>query len=291
MSISSRACRLTFLATHFIVLSTIGLAQELRSGRRPTPPFAPGVETSRLPSGRPAEMADYERMVRDNPTDAVSLNNLGTLYFGANRYDEAIAVFEKAIALAPTIAGMHLNLSIVYEKLGRYSDALPPSQKAVDGEPDLIIAREQLCGLLFRLEKNREAAACYAELIKMPAPASLAKLHYAAALIKAGQNQAGLTVLEDLTAAEPENAAAHNALGVTRHRQKQYKSAVAALKRAVEINPDRSSFRYNLAIAQFSNRNKIGAISQYNLLRDSDPKLAREIYKIIYADKLVFVPK
>ena len=45
---------------------------------------------------------------------------------------------------------------------------------------------------------------------------------------------------------------------------------------------------YNLAIAQLENKNKLSAISQYNLLADSDPNFAKQLYRVLYGDKVIF---
>ena len=73
------------------------------------------------------------------------------------------------------------------------------------------------------------------------------------------------------------------------YKKKRFAEAVAALKNAVEIAPEIYEIRYNLAIAQLALKNKAGAVSQYNILKTGDPKLAEQLARVLYADKLVFV--
>ena len=70
---------------------------------------------------------------------------------------------------------------------------------------------------------------------------------------------------------------------------KRYADAVVVFKKAVELDPDEHGLRFNLAIAYLSNGNKEGALSQYRLLKEADPKLADQLYRILFRDKVVSV--
>ena len=74
-------------------------------------------------------------------------------------------------------------------------------------------------------------------------------------------------------------------IGSALYRKKEYEAAAKALKRAVHLDPRRADARFNLALAQLANRNKAGAISQYNFLKESNPELAQKIYGWIFRDQ------
>jgi tetratricopeptide (TPR) repeat protein len=78
-------------------------------------------------------------------------------------------------------------------------------------------------------------------------------------------------------------------LGLLRYKEKKYGEAVAALKQATEIKPDMGEARFNLALAQMAKSNRAGAISQYRLLEESDPKLAADLYRLLYKDQILYV--
>ena len=50
----------------------------------------------------------------------------------------------------------------------------------------------------------------------------------------------------------------------------------------------RDSFGTTWRSRQLENKNKLSAISQYNLLADSDPNLAKQLYRVLYGDKVIF---
>jgi tetratricopeptide (TPR) repeat protein len=86
------------------------------------------------------------------------------------------------------------------------------------------------------------------------------------------------------------DAGVGNAIGMIHYRMGQFKAAAEAFKQAVELAPDQKEIRFNLALAELGIRNRPGAISQYKMLSETDPALAKQLYNIIFADKLVFAP-
>ncbi len=65
--------------------------------------------------------------------------------------------------------------------------------------------------------------------------------------------------------------------------------AVTMFKKGVEADPGSGELRFNLAVAQLANGNKEGALSQYRVLKVEDAKLADQLYRILFHDKVIFV--
>ena len=80
-----------------------------------------------------------------------------------------------------------------------------------------------------------------------------------------------------------------NALGVVYFTKKRYDEAVDSFKNAVETNPDLSELRFNLAIAELACKNKPAALSQYNILKKDNSKLADQLYQAMFSDKVINV--
>jgi tetratricopeptide (TPR) repeat protein len=87
----------------------------------------------------------------------------------------------------------------------------------------------------------------------------------------------------------PDNLVAYNLLGKALYTKKHYKKAIKILDRALRLEPGTDELRFNLAIAHLANRNRDAAIIHYNFLKNSNPPLAEELYKSIYADNVIFV--
>jgi Flp pilus assembly protein TadD len=87
---------------------------------------------------------DYLRsIVAENPS-AVTLNNLGNLYFGAGQIARAFPHFEKAAALDPNNPNIILNLGRAHLRLGRAVTAEWLLERAVTMLPYSVIARINL---------------------------------------------------------------------------------------------------------------------------------------------------
>ena len=71
------------------------------------------------------------------PTGKDSLHmayfNLGNKYLELTRWDEAIASFEKSIAIRPRFVSSHNNLAIAYESAGRRPEAIAAWQRVLAG--------------------------------------------------------------------------------------------------------------------------------------------------------------
>jgi hypothetical protein len=80
-------------------------------------------------------------------------------------------------------------------------------------------------------------------------PASSPELTQALALIQANKPAEALPILKQLTAKEPQNAAAWRALGSAAHLTKDYDAAIEAYTKSLALQPNNAVARYNLACA------------------------------------------
>src|SRR5438045_2527990 len=99
-----RIVLLTGALIQITIISSPGVAQEVNSisreayvlRRAAADPPAKAVEKINEAA---LTIADYERMVAADPTDAISFNNLGVRYTEAGRLSDAITAFKKALDL------------------------------------------------------------------------------------------------------------------------------------------------------------------------------------------------
>jgi predicted Zn-dependent protease len=111
-----------------------------------------------------------------------------------DRFDEAVAIFEKEIALTPADAGLHLDYNALLYQLGRDGEFL----KSYDRGPQ---SRELLLGkafLLAREERFAEAHAIYTGLRARAPDDRLAAIGAAQLLTKMGRHAEALTSFESV---------------------------------------------------------------------------------------------
>lgn len=97
-------------------------------------------------------VAAYARVLKAEPTDAGSWNNLGNVHAAAGRFDEAIVAFEHAITYRPDEPGIYLNLADVLRradlgvprlKVARDAADLAPGDRAVQTELGMALAHNE----------------------------------------------------------------------------------------------------------------------------------------------------
>ena len=80
--------------------------------------------------------------------EAVQRNNLGASLLQQGKVDEAVAEFQKAVALDPKYTAAHLNLGYAYDRQGRPEEAMSQYQKVIALEPGNLFAHNNL-GVLY----------------------------------------------------------------------------------------------------------------------------------------------
>jgi tetratricopeptide (TPR) repeat protein len=89
----------------------------------------------------PAAEADLRRLIEIDPDNADALNALGyTLADRTNRYQEALALIERALKLKPDTPAIVDSLGWVLYRLGRTEEALPHLRRAFELQRDAEVA-------------------------------------------------------------------------------------------------------------------------------------------------------
>lgn len=106
-------------------------------------------------------MAAYERGLAIDPGAANVWNAIGFGYAGLGRYDRAIAAHERYVAIDPNEANAHDSLGMTYAQSGRFADALASFDRALALRPDFHFAVVHKGDVFFQLGRMREAAEMY----------------------------------------------------------------------------------------------------------------------------------
>lgn len=162
-----------------------------------------GVGRVRYHTGPPeAAAAAYERAVDIDPHYLPGYWGLGILYFAqTGAYDDAIAVFRRGLAANPEETHFYDGLGHAYARLGRFEEALEAYEEAARHDPDVHLN-------IGTIQLNR------------------------------GQYEQAAESIQHTLAHSPETAWAHRILGFAYDRLGRHGEAVAAIERAVELDPD-----------------------------------------------------
>lgn len=148
------------------------------------------------------------------PDQPVALNNLGNIFAGAERYEEAIDSYQKAIELKPHYGQAHHNLGNVYSAVGRPQDALSSYQNAVaanDGDIDSLLA---IGTTLEALGQFEEAIVRYREALSTHTDSLPGRMRLGAVLRKLNRIDEAQLVYEEILEKDADNAIAQHLLAV-----------------------------------------------------------------------------
>ncbi len=73
--------------------------------------------------GNPEEIAEYKKTLDIDADYVPAYLNWGGALYSKGQYEEAVALYRKAIAINPLSAGLHYSLSIALEQLNRKDEA------------------------------------------------------------------------------------------------------------------------------------------------------------------------
>ncbi len=192
-------------------------------------------------------IAEYEKLAQLKPDDVETHLLLGQLY-GLN-HDSAKAEneFKAAQKIDANSEEVVLNIARLYSEQGdtqRATDtlaAVPVSDRSARIEFALGASYDQL-------KKPKEAAAAYQRALDLEPDNLDTERGLANALLADGQLDPALKVLQQIVAAEPQDAQSQIHISEIERRQGHYDQALATLKKAKPLAQDSVELSYNEAL-------------------------------------------
>ncbi len=162
-------------------------------------------------SGRPADairaLAADQRVLGHHG----GLVALGSLYFQTGNVAEALAAFDRAIALKPDDAGAWCNRGAALQRLGRYDDALAAFETGISHAPSNVMAHFNRANLLCLARRYEEAEAGYARTVTLDPHLFDAHFNRGVAALQRNDAATALTCFEQALAIRPHAVEAFDA--------------------------------------------------------------------------------
>jgi len=181
-------------------------------------------------------MAIAPTAVRLNPDDPYAHNSLGWLHVQRHEFAAALPSLETAIRLAPNHEYAHRNLGFALANLGRFEEAEVAYRKALRVTPDNPDAVSEHSLVLADLRRFDEAERrLRAGIARAP---GAARLHFTLGYILKNQGslQPALDAFREAARLAPSNPDPWLQIGVIEHVDENYPAAVAALRKAGELD-------------------------------------------------------
>jgi tetratricopeptide (TPR) repeat protein len=199
---------------------------------------------------------EYRTAIALDPKDPRFHSNLGIALYDQGKLDEAVAEHRKAIDLDPKLAPVHLNLGVALRGQGKLDEAIAEYRKAIELDPKNALAHSNLGGALRDQGELDEAIAEYRKAIELAPKLAAAHTYLGFALKDLGKLDEAIAAFSKAIELEPKNAGGHNGLSwllatFPDARVRDPKRAVALAKKAVELAPKGGNHWNTLGAAHY----------------------------------------
>lgn len=236
----------------------------------------------------PEAIDAFSRALKSRPDKLESYRQLAELHRSQNQIDEAIKVLEAGRRLNATNGEVYKDLAMFYSLAKRNDDAIAAGTSATQLLPNDPVAYTNLCRAYYQAKRPELAfGACNSALRLSPEDGE--SLFYIARVSQEMGKRAdadkylkrALTSMQAYTKDKPEDADGFYTLGNVYADLQQNEGALAAYKKAIALNPKLSRAYFNLGVILLIEKDKAGALEQYNTLLSLDKDLAETLKKTI----------
>jgi tetratricopeptide (TPR) repeat protein len=183
-------------------------------------------------------LACYDRALALRPDYAEAHYNRGNVLGGLKRFDEAVASFDRALSLRPAYAEAFCNRGVVLYALRRFEEALASYDRALALRPDYIEALCNRGNALAALKRFGEALASCDRALAMQPDFAEALCNRGVALHALERFDEALASYDHAIALRPNHAEAVCKRGATLQALERFDEALASYDRALALRPD-----------------------------------------------------
>ena len=189
--------------------------------------------------GKYAEAAEaYTKLVKAEPEDGSLRTSLAGALGATGQYDLALKEIDAAIRLQPLNPEAYHNRAVIHERRGDVTSAIADYRTAVRYRPDYMPSQQAL----LRLQAGPAGPSA-----RTPQETrALEMADQASRLARRGDYAGAMQLLDEASRVAPRLALVYQYRANVAYLKGDTPSAVAALKRGLEIEPDNVLFRENL---------------------------------------------
>lgn len=222
-------------------------------------------------------MKMLEEQTAKNP-DRIDLQvAIGNIAARAGQWDGAIAHFKKGLERYPRSADLWIRIGEVQRLKGDVAGATQSFNKAKELSPNNTVPYLQLALMLDTMGKREEARPLYEQILKLQPdnPVALNNLAYLLAENGADLDQA-LTMAQRARQKMPQDNNVADTLGWIYIKKNLSDPAISIFRDLVRQDPERSTYRYHLALALMQKGDKPSAKKELETALRSKPSKDEE---------------
>jgi tetratricopeptide (TPR) repeat protein len=219
-------------------------------------------------------LASYQRAVALRPDYIEAHNNLAATLHQLERFAEAVASFDRALALRPDCAEALTGRGVTLYGLKRFEEALASFDRALAARPDYVEALANRGLALKELKRFDEALASFDRALALRPDDAEAHINRGNALRELKRIDEALASYDRAIAVRPDYVEAFNNRSVMLQELRQFDEALASLDRALALRPDYVEALTNRAVALHALKRFDEALLSYERVQALRPDYA-----------------
>ena len=176
------------------------------------------------------------------------LNNRGNLLQELDRINQALADYDRALALDPDYADAVNGRGSILQKLDRTHEAEVTLRRAIELRPDYSEAYCNLGTVLIDLGNLFEAEIAIRHAVELKPNSTAALCNLGKLLGDLGRCDEAEAVIRHAVALKPHHSEGHFHLGTVLNKSGRFDEAETATRRALELNPNLAGAHHNLGV-------------------------------------------
>ena len=209
-------------------------------------------------------LAVCNKAIKIEPHDEDAWINKGIALANLNRYVEALSCFDEAIKLKPDHAIGWFNKGTYLTELKRYEESLKAIDEAIKLKPDYTSAWINKGNILGKLNRHEEALSCFDEAIKLKPDDADSWSNKGVTSVRLGRYQDALEAFDEAIKRRPDFMAAIFNKATTFSTLGRYEEAIDTFDKAIKIKPDYTSAWINKGIALANLNRYVEALSCFD---------------------------
>jgi protein O-GlcNAc transferase len=225
--------------------------------------------------GQPDEaLLLYDSAIALMPALARAHFNRGTILLDRGDAQEALEAFIKAVRYKPDSAGAHFNLGATHVRLDNHEAAVAAYRQALLLRPDFAEATLALGAALEELGQDEPAVASYRRVLEIQPDHAEAQEKLAHILVRLDRFDEASVCFRQILARNPHNPDALNSLGLILNLRGDLQEAAEQYRLAAKLKPDFAAAHGNLGNVLMDMHKFSDAAASYHKVLELDPNSA-----------------
>jgi tetratricopeptide (TPR) repeat protein len=211
----------------------------------------------------PEALASYDRAVAINPTDAIARCNRATLLLALGNQDAALAGFDATVAQDPNSFAGHLGRGGLLQERKLWAASLAAYDQAIALNPADAAVHYNRGTVLKELKRNTEALSSLDRAIAANPQFSRAHAKRAEVLQELGQLPMALASYDRAITLDAGDVATHSNRAVLLQKMGRFSAALAGYDQAIALNPNYAQGWFNRGCVLALLEDLDGALASY----------------------------